>query len=539
VSDDATKGSVPADAGFLQDLDDLNFDPGNIAFSTVWEGYYQGIYRANVAIQNIPRVEGDEALKARLIAENKFLRAYFYFFLVRGFGGVPLITEPLAPSQFTQTRATAEEVYAQIEQDLTEAIAALPPQYGSADMGRATRGAAQALLGKVHLFQGEYDAAYTQLRGVIDSGVYSLYPTYSGLFTPAGENSSESVFEVVNTTLEAGGGSSQYAQVQGIRGTPNVGWGFNNPAPELEASYEPGDPRLQVTVLYAWEMLPDDPTRVVYLNPSMPNNRYNQKVYTSPETPRGSDNSTVNIRRIRYADVLLMAAEAAYRTNREAEARAWLNQVRARARDGRENTTGITAEELAASIAVDRLGRPAAASRVFARYVDPDSPPYVAGFRSFTAECAGSCGSAAVPPVLVTSIDIIQTVNATPVETEEEFHAAVDAAAPGSPVTLSGVRMQQAADGSTTSTPFVRVVQAQALLPAVTATGQALLDAIWRERRWELAMEQQRWFDILRQGRAPALMDAIGKDFEEGKDNLFPLPAAEVQITGLQQNPGY
>src|SRR5690606_22645547 len=154
---------------------------------------------------------------------------------------------------------------------------------------------------------------------------------YDELFSPAGENSSEAVFEVQNATLEAGGGSSQYAEVQGIRGVPNVGWGFNTASPELEASYEPGDPRQQTTILYPWEMLPDDPTRVVYLNPSMPNNRYNQKAYTSPDTPRGSGNSSVNIRRIRYADVLLMAAEAAYRTGREGDARDLLNLVRERA----------------------------------------------------------------------------------------------------------------------------------------------------------------------------------------------------------------
>lgn len=539
VSDNSTKGSVPADASFLADLDDFTFDAGNIAFSTVWEGYYQGIYRANVAIQNIPRVEMDAALKARLIGENQFLRAYYYFFLVRAFGGVPLITEPLPASEFEQTRATAEAVYDQIEADLLAAIEALPQQYGAADRGRATQGAARALLGKAYLFQGDYENAYNQLSQVIGSGVYSLYPTYQQLFTVAGENSSESVFEVQNTTLEAGGGSSQYAQVQGIRGVPNVGWGFNTPSPDLEASYEPGDPRLQTTILYPWEMLPDDPTRVVYLNPSMPNNRYNQKVYTSPETPRGSDNSSVNIRRIRYADVLLMAAEAAFRTGREAEAMEWLNQVRARARGDRENTVGFFAETLAESISTEVLDRPAGASRVFVRYVDPESDAFDAGFRSFVGECQTACGSADVPPVRVASIDIINMVGATAVTTVDEFHDALDALPAGSPVSIAGTRIEQAADGSTTTTAFVRIVQVEPLLPDVVATGDALLFAIWAERRSELAMEQHRWFDIVRQGRAAAIMEALGKPFVEGTHELFPLPAAEVTITGLAQNPGY
>jgi hypothetical protein len=126
ASDDATKGSTPADAAFLLDLDNLNFDPGNLAFIDPWTGYYAAIYRANVAIQGISGSNIDATLKERLIGENKFLRAYYYFFLVRGWGGVPLITAPLRPAEFQQQRATAEAVYNQIEQDLTDAIAVLP-----------------------------------------------------------------------------------------------------------------------------------------------------------------------------------------------------------------------------------------------------------------------------------------------------------------------------------------------------------------------------------------------------------------------------
>src|SRR5438477_13058334 len=134
VSDDATKGSTPGDASFLGDLDNLTFDPGNLAFGDPWAGYYKGVYRANVAIQHIPDVPMDATLKARLIGENKFLRAYYYFFLVRAFGGVPLLTQPLTPDQFIQPRATADQVYALSEQDLQAASAALPAevQYAAA-----------------------------------------------------------------------------------------------------------------------------------------------------------------------------------------------------------------------------------------------------------------------------------------------------------------------------------------------------------------------------------------------------------------------
>jgi hypothetical protein len=358
ASDDATKGSVPADAEFLLQVDNLNFDPGSIAFNTVWDGYYLGVYRANVAIENIPAVSGDEGLKARLIAENQFLRAYFYFFLVRGFGGVPLITRALLPDEFIQPRASVEEVYALIKQDLRDAIGVLPEKdaYPTSDLGRATKGAARALLAQVHLFEGDYEAAYELATEVILSGQYGLFPDYAQIFAPAGQNSSESVFEVQAVALEQGGGANGgYSTVQGVRGTPNLGWGFNTPSDALEAAYEPGDPRLQSTIMYPWQQLPDGSDHVVYLNPSMPNNRYNQKVFSPVDNPGGPGNPGNNIRRIRYADVLLFAAEAAYRTGRIEEARDYLNQVRARARGGRALTLGLSPETMHGRIAADVL----------------------------------------------------------------------------------------------------------------------------------------------------------------------------------------
>lgn len=539
ASDDATKGSVPGDAQFLGDLDNLNFDPGNLGFIDPWTGYYRGIYRANVAIQGISGADINQTLKARLIGENKFLRAYYYFFLVRGWGGVPLVTEPLRPGEFEQPRATAQAIYDLIEQDLTEAIAALPEKsgYTAADLGRATKGAARALLAEALLYQGDFAGALQQAQAVIQSGQYGLFSDYQTLFTQAGENSTESVFEVQAIALEAGGAGSQYGEVQGVRGTPNIGWGFNTPSPELEDAYEPGDPRLQATMLYPWELLPDGSGRVVYLNPSMPNNRFNQKVFLSPETPRGSGNGGVNIRRIRYAHVLLTAAEAAARSGQASQAQTWLNEVRARARGGRNITLGLYPELLATSIA-PVLNLPPGTSRVFVRFVDPDDQAYAAGIRSFTSECVGSCPSGGAPPVRATNLDIIQAVDGVPVTTLTEYDAQVETKAVGAPVTLSVLRVTQTAT-TTSTTPLTAVVTAQALLPAVIATGQALVDAIWQERRHELGMEQHRWFDMVRQGRGPAAMAVAGKTFVAGRHELFPIPAGEVAVAGLQQNPGY
>lgn len=551
ASDDATKGSVPGDGPFIGELDELTFEADNLSFTHTWPGYYKGIYRANVAIEGIPRVPMDEQLKARLIGENKFLRAYFFFFLVRAYGGVPLLTAPLPYGEFQLPRATVAETYDLIEQDLRDAMADLPASYPLADLGRATKGAAQGMLAQVHLYQGEYGDALQHATAVIDSAWNSLFSDYRTLFTPAGESSSEAVFEVVAAVNPGSGcqpfqgcSNTQYAQTQGVRGIPNLGWGFNTPSPSLEAAYEPGDPRLQATILYPWELLPDGTDRVVYRNPAMPNNRYNQKVFISPETPGGSFNAGTNIRRLRYADVLLIAAEAAYQEGDEALARSYVNMIRERARGGRTLTLGFTPEALAQTIAVDVLGRSAADSRVFVRFVRDDTPAYAAGLRGFTYDCAdGSCASADVPPVLVTSMDIIEAVDGTPVTTPAEYFAALENSSAGSSVVLTGVRIEQEVGAAPTSTPFGITITAQELLPDVTETGPALLDAIWHERRVELAMEQHRMFDLRRQdavspGRAAELMAVHGKTWEP-RHALYPIPASEVQIAGLTQNPGY
>jgi hypothetical protein len=553
VSDDATKGSTPNDAGYLIPFEELTWDAGNTVFSNTWAGYYDGIYRANVAIENIPGIEDmDPTLRDRLVGENQFLRAYYYVFLVSSYGGVPLITDVLAAGEYDQPRATADAVWSQIEQDLMAAIQVLPEasQYSAADMGRVTKGAARALLAKAHLYQFEYDMALQYVRDVVNSGEYSLYPTYGDIFTRAGENSSESVFEVQTVAIDGGnpgptGGASQYSQVQGVRGTPNLGWGFNGPSPNLEESYEPGDPRLQATIMYAWEPLPDGTPEVVYYNDQMQNNRYNQKVFRPTDEPGGSGNSGVNIRRIRYADVLLMGAEAAFRTGDDAQALTWLNMVRARARGGMTVTLGFQPEPLADQIAVDVLGL-GTSSRVVVRYVNPATQVYANGLRSF--ESVRDNGISPVP-VRVTNLDVITAVDGTPITDMASFRAAVASYSAGQVATLDITRVDHSGSTPTTTTLTVDA-PVTTLLPDISASGDPLLFAIWEERRHELAMEQHRWNDLIRQGRANSVMEALTcedralptgctalvfDDFEV----LYPIPAAEVTVAELQQNPGY
>ncbi len=541
ASDLATKGSTPTDAAFLSAFDDLNWLPSNRAFSGTWAAYYRGIYRANVAIQNIPPIEMDEQLKARLIAENKFLRAYFYFFLVRAYGGVPLITEPLEPGEFEQPRATAEEVYALIEQDLMDAASVLPPKsgYSASELGRATRGAAQGLLAKVYLFREDFQNALQQAEAVINSGEYSLEPDYSFIFTVEGEFSSGSVFEVAVTTIEGNNaGSSQYAQVQGVRGFPNLGWGFNQPSDRLEELYEPGDRRQQATILYPWEIVEPGADVVVHINTSIPNQQYNEKA----QTPLGfqPNNNPVNIRRLRLADVLLIAAEAAYRTGNTGAAQNYLNQVRRRARGDQAATLGIIAEPLDEQLATENLGLAPNTSRVFARYVGDDGPAAGSGVQAIASAFLEQEGKAI--PALIEHIDVIQSVDGTDVSTLDAYLEAIESKSPGQTVSLEVLRVSQQAGAegavSTSTEPLQFDITAVPYLPDVTASGQALLEAIWHERAVELAMEQHRWFNLIREGQAAEAMAAVGLNFQDFQ-RLYPIPQTEVDLAELDQNPGY
>lgn len=333
ASDDADKGSTPTDGNFLLEIDDYSFDPGNIAFSTVWGGYYQGIYRANLVIEQVPLMEDiSPETSARVLAEARFLRAYFYLNLVRWFGNIPLITAPLTPDEYKQEAVPASEVYDLIISDLLAAITDLPTRSSqlAENQGRATKGAAQALLARTYLTLQNYEEAEPVLLEVINSNDYALLENYGSVFLPEGENSSESVFEVFTVALETGGGGSQYNEVQGVRGTPNLGWGFNRPSDDLTSSYEAGDPRREATILYVGEVLPDG-SAVVEDNPNIFNERYNQKAWV-PEHTGGNGNGPGNINIVRYADVLLMAAEVLNENGKPTEALQYLNQVRARAR---------------------------------------------------------------------------------------------------------------------------------------------------------------------------------------------------------------
>jgi hypothetical protein len=277
----------------------------------------------------------------RYTGEARFLRALFYFDLVRAWGGVPIVAELNPP--LTLPRNSKEDVYAFIESDLLEAIDLLPEKtaYAAGDLGRASKGAAKALLAKVYLFQQNYYDAETYLMEVINSGIYHLEPVFTDANSEAGEHGDESVFEIGALGVEAEPGD-QYGNVQGVRGTPNRGWGFNRPAMDLRDNvFESGDPRWSGTIIELGdvidgiEILGDGPTpdeTLDDLGNVIEIECYNRKVWTPGETVPTQFGH--NRRILRYADVLLMAAEVLNENNNPAGALMYLNMVRERAREG-------------------------------------------------------------------------------------------------------------------------------------------------------------------------------------------------------------
>lgn len=396
----------------------------------LWRKYYSGVYRANLILQKIEEAPNlSPAFKARTIAELKFLRAWFYFDLVRLFGNVPLFTEPLESDEFFSIKqADPTAVYAQVEQDLKDAknTPELPETVPPAELGRITQGAVSALLGKVILTQNN-DVRMLEAAGhfedVINSGIYNLEPDFGDIFKQENEFGQESIFEIqyasnrpgdygccfnsgpVNNATE-GNYNIQFFGMRDYSGpTYAPGWSFCPVTEQLE-SFMKNDPRYQHTIVNGNQLKQNGASYTI----GYQNTNYFIKKYAPLVANRPTDGETAlgwgqNIRAIRLADVLLLAAEALVRGGgNEATARGYLNVVR------------------------NRVGLP--------DYTDPD-----------------------------------------------------------------------------------------------------LLDAIYRERRMELATEGHRFWDLLRTGKAVSALP----NFVSGKHQYLPIPQQEIELSqgALVQNLGY
>lgn len=341
MSDDALKGSNPNDAlGTVGPYVNFTHQTNQDGLDRWWASLYQGILRANVVIEKVAVIEMDEALRLRYIGEARFIRGLLYFDLVRAFGEVPIVLTD--SPDLKVPKSSIDDVYAVIEADLLFAVDALPPKstYSNEDLGRATEGAAKGLLAKMHLFRQDFVNAEKYALEVIDSGQYDLEADYEDANGQLGEHGVESVFEVGAVSNETGTGN-QYSNTQGVRGTPNRGWGFNQPTMDLRAAFEVGDPRRDATIIELGDVLdgililgdgttPDevvDENNVVIARES-----YNQKVWIpglNTDTQYGH-----NRRLLRFADILLIAAEALNENNNSPQALVHLNRVRQRARNG-------------------------------------------------------------------------------------------------------------------------------------------------------------------------------------------------------------
>lgn len=354
TSDDADKGSSPGDSGSDKDLlDALNFNASMPSFQDVFEGNYQAINRSNQALAFLPLLtNANQNLRNRLTGEAKFLRAFEYFTLVRCFGGVPIVDHVPNPSDSNDrtmllTKKTKEEVYAFIEKDLKDAIASLPDKsaYSGANVSRASKGAAYALLAKVSLYQKKWQQVVDNCNLVTG---YSLTPTFADIYKITGENNQESIFEIQGKGGQDQPGIQQYSQTQGARGAGGWGWGFNTPSQSLVDAYNAqGDTvRRNATIIFRNSTLYDG--RVV---PStVENPYYSYKAYSSAFS--GDDDSDADIRYLRYSEVLLMKAEAMNELNLTSAAAPFLNLVRTRA--GLANTTAVTQADMRVAIYKER-----------------------------------------------------------------------------------------------------------------------------------------------------------------------------------------
>lgn len=455
ASDDALKGGENiADGPEYYDIDNFKVQADNKLLLDYYRAQWTGVSRANLAINQLPVMSGDSIdadVRTQLIAEAHFLRAYYYFRLLRVFGGMPIIRDVIDSSnKWHQERASVDDNYAFILSDLLVAEASLPlrSQYAAADMGRATKGAAQAMLMKVCLYQHDYAAAKAWGQKVIDSGEYALLTAADGgwfeNFTLEGENGKESVFEIqyIDDAMSDYGGfgftrGSFTQMLTRSRSTKlGGGWGFNHPTQNLYDEFETAptiDPRRDATILTPTDAQIEVPDNEIYCG-----NRYlsNKLAWRKANGtfPRISHHSRgpLNNRQIRYADVLLMYAEACCEAGDQANAKAALNQVRTR--------VGLA--------------------------------PF-----PYTATYSGAA------------------------------HSFAD-------------------------------------------TQGDLRTAIRHERRVELAMEGHRWFDLVRWGIARETLNAYIEGeteqarqqwgyFQAGKNELFPIPTLEQEISGIAQNPGY
>jgi starch-binding outer membrane protein, SusD/RagB family len=353
---------------------DGTFDPQSGYGRGLWNGYFAGVARTNILLGNIDRIPTgkiDPSRKARYIAEAKFLRGVMYLQLVALFGPVPMPLVPMTDAEARAlTNATTTQLYDQIIKDLDEAAAVLPASYTGNDVGRGTKWAAIAYKARAALYAGRFQVAADAAKQVIDANVYSLHPNYGQLFTYAGENSKEIIF--AHNYAKSTQASGQNNNIFGEYGPPtNSAAGRVVPIRQLVDAYlmkdglpitssplynakawtptdtlnyaSNRDPRLAATILYPgapWDANTFDsrprgistrPEAIDLGNENVSVTGFNIRKYIDLTDKGDRGNGGIDMILMRYADVLLMYAEAKFELGQnDATALAAFNQVRAR-----------------------------------------------------------------------------------------------------------------------------------------------------------------------------------------------------------------
>ena len=327
ASDDVVTGGDGTQADILA-IDEFTLTADNTNVLRQWRLGYEAIANANIVLARVPSVNMDAALRERFLGEAAFLRGYHYFELALLFGGVPLVTQPLEPEALNLPRASLEEVYAQIEQDLRFAAERLPVEYPAAELGRATKGAALGVLAKAHLYQQEWAACLSTIDELNALGRYRLLDDYGELFRESGDNNAESIWELQHVS-GVSPAQGNYLNVWLAPRLDNGGFGFGLPTEDLLNAFSDNDPRKDVALGYVGGTWFGG-------RPYIGNGLYSATNISQKKLIEGGvlgmprAESGLNVTYLRYGDLVLMEAEAAAQMGDLARATAAVNRIRAR-----------------------------------------------------------------------------------------------------------------------------------------------------------------------------------------------------------------
>jgi hypothetical protein len=332
-------GDSKGDQSYIAECGNFTLTPDNQNVVFKWKNVWMGIYKCNALLVGIEPLEMDKNLKERYIGEALFLRAFYYFELVRDFGDLPLITEPISP-ETNILRSPVSEVYTKIIiPDLIAASNKLPQKsnYKNEDFGRATRGAALSYLTKAYLYQKMFTEAYNTAQLVVEENEYQLESDFRQIFDVENANGIESIFETQCSAVQTYALGSSLSIF--TRSRADGGWGFFMPSTYLWNAFETNDPRRALTIIRDKDSLDGKTYRVKLLAPKTMALKYFVPMEKRPANEY--ERSNYNIKLMRYADLLLMLSEASNEIGK-AESAVWaLEQVRERARNLSKNPSSV------------------------------------------------------------------------------------------------------------------------------------------------------------------------------------------------------